>query len=77
MTGEKTLVVEIKVSVGKSDVFVFLKKGEYYSKKTGKKVDGMIMITPFVEDTAREVADQFKVTICDSLPDLADSVEST
>lgn len=40
VTGEKTLVVEIKASVSKSDVFVFMKKGEYYSKMTGKKVDG-------------------------------------
>ena len=75
VTGEKTLVVEIKASVSKSDVFVFMKKGEYYTKKTGKKVDGMIMITPFVEDSAREIADHFKVTICDSIPDLGDSIE--
>lgn len=76
VTGEKTLVVEIKASVSKSDVFVFMKKGEYYSKMTGKKVDGLIMITPFVEESAREVANQFKVTICDSLPDLADSIDN-
>jgi len=76
VTGEKTLVVEIKASVSKSDVFVLMKKGEYYSKITGKKVDGLIMITPFVEDSAREVANQFKVTICDSLPDLADSIDN-
>jgi hypothetical protein len=77
VTGEKTLVVEIKASVSKSDVFVFMKKGEYYSKMTGKKVDGLIMITPFVEDSAREVAEKFNVTICDSITDLADSVKNT
>ncbi|WP_372238750.1 hypothetical protein [Methanospirillum purgamenti] len=44
---------------------------------TGKKVDGMIMITPFVEDSAREVEKKFNITICDSLPDLADSVKNT
>ncbi len=44
---------------------------------TGKKFEDLIMITPFVEDSVREVADQFNVPICDSLPDLADSVEST
>ncbi|NLV26834.1 MAG: DUF3782 domain-containing protein [Methanomicrobiales archaeon] len=77
VTGEKILVVEIKASVSKSDVFVFMKKGEYYSKMTGKKVDGLIMITPFVEDSAREVADKFNVTICDSISDLADSVKNT
>ena len=74
VTGGKTLVVEIKASVSKSDVFVFLKKGEYYTKITGKKIDRMIMITPFVEDQAREVADQFNVTICDSITDLATSI---
>ena len=42
---------------------------------TGKKFEDLIMITPFVEDSVREVADQFKVTICDSIPDLGDSIE--
>jgi hypothetical protein len=74
VTGEKTLVVELKASVCRSDVFVFLKKGEFYTKITGKKVDRMIMITPFVEDQAREVADQFNVTICDSITDLGTSI---
>ena len=75
VTGEKTLVVEIKASVSKSDVFIFLKKGEYYTKMTGKKVDGLIMIAPFVEDPAREVADKFNVTICDSVIDLGSVIQ--
>lgn len=75
VTGEKTLLVEIKASVSKSDVFVFLKKGEYYTKITGKKVDGLIMIAPFVEDSAREVADKFTVTICDSVIDLGSVIQ--
>ncbi|KAF5083770.1 PD-(D/E)XK nuclease superfamily protein [anaerobic digester metagenome] len=75
VTGEKTLVVEIKASVSKSDVFIFLKKGEYYTKMTGKKVDGLIMIAPFVEDSAREVADKFTVTICDSVIDLGSVIQ--
>ncbi len=75
VSGEKTLVVEIKASVSKSDVFVFLKKGEYYTKITRKMVDGLIMIAPFVEDPAREVADKFNITICDSVIDLGSVIQ--
>jgi hypothetical protein len=73
--GGKTIVVEIKSSVSKSDVFVFMKKADFYQKISGNKIDRLFMITPFIDDPARSIADQYQILVCDSISDLGTTIE--
>lgn len=73
--GGKTMVVEIKSSVSKSDVFVFMKKADFYEHISGTRIDRLFMITPFIDDPARVVADQYHILICDSIPDLGSTIQ--
>ena len=52
----KTLLIEISSHVRPSDVTSFVKKAELYERKTGKRPDRLIMVTPYVEEKAIEAA---------------------
>ncbi|MBN1167477.1 MAG: DUF3782 domain-containing protein [Methanospirillaceae archaeon] len=72
--GDRTLVIEIKSSVSTSDVYIFLKKAHFYATVSGQPVDKLLMITPFIDDTARDIAEEYKITICDSISKLDASI---
>jgi hypothetical protein len=73
--GDRTIAVEIKSSVSKSDVFVFMKKANFYEHVSGGRIDRLFMITPFIDDKARVVADQHDIVICDSVSDLGSIIQ--
>jgi hypothetical protein len=73
--GDRTIAVEIKSSVSKSDVFVFMKKVDFYKQVSGRGVDRMIIITPFIDDSARDVANQYDIIICDSVSDIGSAIQ--
>jgi hypothetical protein len=68
-------VVEIKSSVSKSDVFIFLKKVDFYRQISGKQVDNILMITPYIDDAARDIACQYNIIVCDTLSDIKPSIQ--
>jgi hypothetical protein len=73
--GDRTIVVEIKSSVSKSDVFIFMKKADFYRDISGRPIDKLLMITPFIDDSARVVAGQYDIVICDSISDLGSTIQ--
>ncbi len=73
--GDTIILVELKASVSKSDVYVFMKKAELYSRKTGKRTDRLVMITPFVDDDAGVFAGENKVVICDAITDTTEKLK--
>ncbi len=73
--GERTIVVEIKSSVSKSDVFIFLKKVDFYRQISGKQVDNTLMITPYIDDATRDIALQYDIIVCDTLSDIEPSIQ--
>ncbi|MFH0966751.1 MAG: DUF3782 domain-containing protein [Methanobacteriota archaeon] len=73
--GGKTIIVEIKSSVSKSDVFVFMKKADFYEHSSGSRIDRLFIITPFIDDPARVVANQYDIVICDSISDLGSTIQ--
>jgi hypothetical protein len=75
--GDRTIVIEIKSSVSKSDVYTFIKKAEFYTYISGKKVDRLLMITPYIDDSARVVADKHQIVICDSILDIRTKVQQS
>ena len=67
--------VELKGSVSKSDVYVFMKKADLHSRKTGKNINRLLMITPFIDDDAKQFAEENQVIICDTVIDISDRIE--
>jgi len=74
--GEKTIIVEITSSVSKSDIFIFMRKNDFYRNKTGRNPDKLLMITPYIDDTARDIAHQNGILICDSLSHIGPSIQN-
>ena len=75
--GDKTIIVEIKSSVSKGDVYIFMKKAAFYTHISGRKVDRLLMITPYIDDCARVDADKHQIVICDSISDLGPMVRKS
>jgi hypothetical protein len=59
----KTMLIEIFSSVDKSRVAAFLRKAQLYEKRTGIRLDYLIMVTPYVEDAAVEAAKEVGVEV--------------
>lgn len=59
ITDGKTAVVEIKSSVSRGDVAAFQRKAEFYERKEGRRIDRKVIISPFFEPGAREMAEGF------------------
>lgn len=72
INGMRTICVEIKSSVSRSDVYVFMRKAAFYEKIKGTKVDRLLIITPFIDQQARDVAEANNIIVCDSLSNLGE-----
>jgi len=59
----KLIAGEIKSSVNKSEVAAFKRIVQLYEKETNNKPDRAVIITPFVDDKAKELADKLGIEI--------------
>ncbi len=60
---ETTIAAEIRSSVSKADVWVFLRKVEFLERLLNRKIDRRVIISPFVDDDALEFAQQTGVEV--------------
>lgn len=60
---ETTIAAEIRSSVSKADVWVFLRKVEFLERLLNRKIDRKAIISPFVDDDALEFAQQTGVEV--------------
>ena len=60
---DKILLIEIASHVKTSDVYEFKRKAELYEKKSGRRPDRLLMVTPYVEEKALEAAKKHKIEI--------------
>jgi len=60
---ERLVLVEISSHVKSSDVHEFRRKAELYERKTGRKPDRLIIITPYADGKALEAAGRFGIEI--------------
>ncbi|MEM4382648.1 MAG: DUF3782 domain-containing protein [Candidatus Caldarchaeum sp.] len=59
----KTILVEVKSHVRRSDVNEFRRKVEFYGLKTGKTAERKVIVTPYVEEEALEAAKQLEIEV--------------
>jgi hypothetical protein len=60
---EKIILIEIKSHVDPSDVAAFKRKAELYSEVEGKKPSRLLIITPYAEEKAVEIAKNLRIEI--------------
>ena len=60
---EKLILVELSSHARASDVAAFARKAELYARKTGKRPDRLVIVTPFADEGARRLASELGVEI--------------
>ncbi len=56
-------MVEVTSHARASDVAALKRKAELYERITGKKVDEVVISSPFLEESAREAAERLGVRV--------------
>ncbi len=64
------LLCEIKSSIGKSQMYAFWRKWQFYEQKHGRTVDRALVISPMIEDYARKVAAELGLEVYDYADDV-------
>jgi len=59
----KTMLIEISSHIKASDIPIFRRKAEFYEKITGIKADRLVIVTPYADDRALEMAKEFGIEI--------------
>jgi len=60
---EKVTLIDVRSHVGLSDVSAFARKAKLYEVKTGRKAHRLLMVTPFIDPRASEVAKELGVEV--------------
>jgi len=64
MQNGKVIVIEIKSSLDRGQVYLFSRKVVFYQRHTGRQVARQVIVTPFAEQRAHDVAGSLGVEIC-------------
>ena len=59
----KTMLIEVSSHIKASDIPIFRRKAEFYGKITGIRADRLIIVTPYADDKALEMAKEFGIEI--------------
>ncbi|MBS7611504.1 DUF3782 domain-containing protein [Candidatus Bathyarchaeota archaeon] len=59
----REILVEVKSHVDKADVRIFERKARFYEKNEGRKPSRLIMVAPYVDDDALELAKHLGIEI--------------
>jgi hypothetical protein len=57
----KFFIVEIKSSVSAGDVAAFIRKAQFYERRHNKKANALMIISPMIDEKARELIDTFGI----------------
>jgi hypothetical protein len=67
----KVIVVEIKSSLDRANMYQFDRKVAFYVRRTGRQVDRKLIVTPFVDNRAKEIGLRLGVEICTDITALS------
>jgi hypothetical protein len=59
----KTILIEISSHIKASDIPIFRRKAEFYEKITGVRADRLVIVTPYADDKALDMAKEFGIEI--------------
>ena len=59
----KTIIVEVASHARSSDISILKRKGGLYEKMAVRKVDRIMIVTPYIDDRARELAQKLGIEV--------------
>jgi hypothetical protein len=59
----KLILVEVSSHIKASDITTFRRKAELYMEKAGKRPDKLVVVTPYIDDTAQKAAKELGVEV--------------
>jgi len=60
---EKIILIEVSSHIRASDVFQFKRKAELYQRKTGRKPDRLLIVTPYTDEKALEASKMLGIEV--------------
>jgi len=60
----KMIVVEIKSSLDRANIYLFNRKVEFYTRHTSRQVDRQVVIASYADERAKEVAMRLGIEVC-------------
>ena len=60
----KVIVVEIKSALDRANTYLFNRKVEFYTRQTGHQVDRKVVVAPYADERAKEVAMRLGIEVC-------------
>ena len=60
----KVIVVEIKSSLDRANTYLFDRKVEFYTRHTGRQADRKVVVAPYADERAKEVARRLSIEVC-------------
>ncbi len=63
ITNGTLMISELKSAMSRADMFVFYKKAKFYEKIHNREADRLIVISPMVDEKAREVSGELGIKI--------------
>jgi hypothetical protein len=60
---EKIILIEVSSHIRASDVFQFKRKAELYQRKTGRKPDRLLIVTPYADEKALEASKMLEIEV--------------
>jgi hypothetical protein len=66
----KVIVVEIKFALDRENTYLFDRKVAFYTRKTDRRVDRKLIITPYADSRAKDVGLRLGVEICTDITTL-------
>ncbi|MCR6692696.1 MAG: DUF3782 domain-containing protein, partial [archaeon YNP-LCB-003-016] len=60
---EKIILIEVSSHIRASDVFQFKRKAELYQRKTGRKPDRLLIVTPYADEKALEASKMLGIEV--------------
>jgi hypothetical protein len=59
----KLILIEVSSHIKTSDITTFKRKAELYMEKTGKRPDKLVVVTPYIDDTAQKAAKELGIGV--------------
>jgi len=60
----KAIAIEIKSSLDRANTYLFNRKVEFSTRHTGRQIDRKVVIAPYADERAREVAMRLGIEVC-------------
>jgi len=60
----QVIVVEIKSSLDRANTYLFSRKVEFYMRHTGRQVNRKVLVAPYADERAKEVAMRLGIEVC-------------